>query len=204
MSVIGVYGGLMDKFPMGALMNKGLTIKTGQCHVQRYLKPLYERVKNGDIDPSFVVTHRLSSARRRRLRDVQAQAGRVREGGAQALRRAPSPGWPRRRGPPPQGGRPPQAGRGPPPGPRGSWASRARARRGRSAWRAPIHAGYSTLTDYPLGVVKLIPYKAHLALDALGAVALAATPFVTGQFRKARSQWLPHVGLCLFELGCWR
>jgi threonine dehydrogenase-like Zn-dependent dehydrogenase len=58
-SVIGVYGGLMDKFPAGALMNKGLTLKAGQCHVQRYLKPLYERVRNGDIDPSFVVTHRL-------------------------------------------------------------------------------------------------------------------------------------------------
>ncbi len=58
-SIIGVYGGLMDKFPMGALMNKGLTIRTGQCHVHRYLKPLYERVRNGDIDPSFVVTHRL-------------------------------------------------------------------------------------------------------------------------------------------------
>jgi threonine dehydrogenase-like Zn-dependent dehydrogenase len=58
-SVIGVYGGLLDKFPSGAFMNKGLTMKTGQCHVQRYLKPLYEHVKNGDIDPSFVVTHRL-------------------------------------------------------------------------------------------------------------------------------------------------
>lgn len=58
-SIIGVYGGLMDKVPMGALMNKGLSIKTGQCHVQRYMKPLYEHVKNGDIDPSFVVTHRL-------------------------------------------------------------------------------------------------------------------------------------------------
>jgi threonine dehydrogenase-like Zn-dependent dehydrogenase len=58
-SVIGVYGGLMDKFPTGALMNKGLTVKTGQCHVQRYTKPLYERIKKGEIDPSFVVTHRL-------------------------------------------------------------------------------------------------------------------------------------------------
>jgi threonine dehydrogenase-like Zn-dependent dehydrogenase len=58
-SVIGVYGGLMDKFPTGALMNKGLTIKTGQCHVQRYTKPLYERIKKGEIDPSFVITHRL-------------------------------------------------------------------------------------------------------------------------------------------------
>jgi threonine dehydrogenase-like Zn-dependent dehydrogenase len=58
-SVIGVYGGLIDKFPAGAFMNKGLTLKTGQCHVHRYLKPLYERIRNGDIDPSFVVTHRL-------------------------------------------------------------------------------------------------------------------------------------------------
>jgi threonine dehydrogenase-like Zn-dependent dehydrogenase len=58
-SVIGVYGGLMDKFPAGAFMNKGLTMRTGQCHVQHYIKPLYERVKNGDIDPSFVVTHRV-------------------------------------------------------------------------------------------------------------------------------------------------
>jgi threonine dehydrogenase-like Zn-dependent dehydrogenase len=58
-SVIGVYGGLMDKFPAGAFMNKGLTMKTGQCHVQRYMKPLYEHIKKGDIDPSFVVTHRL-------------------------------------------------------------------------------------------------------------------------------------------------
>ena len=58
-SVIGVYGGLMDKFPTGAFMNKGLTMRTGQCHVQRYLRPLYEHVKNGDIDPSFVITHRL-------------------------------------------------------------------------------------------------------------------------------------------------
>ncbi|MEA2320390.1 MAG: hypothetical protein QOD81_240, partial [Solirubrobacteraceae bacterium] len=58
-SIIGVYGGLMDKFPAGALMNKGLSIKTGQCHVHRYIKPLYERVRNGEIDPSFVVTHRL-------------------------------------------------------------------------------------------------------------------------------------------------
>jgi threonine dehydrogenase-like Zn-dependent dehydrogenase len=58
-SVIGAYGGLMDKFPTGAFMNKGLTMKTGQCHVQRYLKPLYDRVREGQIDPSFVVTHRL-------------------------------------------------------------------------------------------------------------------------------------------------
>jgi threonine dehydrogenase-like Zn-dependent dehydrogenase len=58
-SVIGVYGGLMDKFPAGAFMNKGLQLRTGQCHVQKYMKLLYDHVKNGDIDPSFVVTHRL-------------------------------------------------------------------------------------------------------------------------------------------------
>jgi threonine dehydrogenase-like Zn-dependent dehydrogenase len=58
-SVIGVYGGLVDKFPSGAFMNKGLTMKSGQCHVQRYLPKLYAHIRNGDIDPSFVVTHRL-------------------------------------------------------------------------------------------------------------------------------------------------
>jgi len=59
-SVIGVYGGLIDKFPMGAVMNRSLTIKSGQCHAQRYLKPLLERIQKGEIDPSFVVTHRMS------------------------------------------------------------------------------------------------------------------------------------------------
>jgi threonine dehydrogenase-like Zn-dependent dehydrogenase len=58
-SVVGAYGGLMDKFPAGAWMNKGLTLKTGQCHVHRYMRPLYERVRDGDIDPSFVITHRI-------------------------------------------------------------------------------------------------------------------------------------------------
>ena len=58
-SVIGVYGGLMDKFPTGALMNKGLQLRTGQCHVQKYLRPLYERIRDGQIDPSFVITHEL-------------------------------------------------------------------------------------------------------------------------------------------------
>ena len=58
-SVIGVYGGFIDKFPMGAVMNRSLTIRTGQCHVQRYLRPLLERIVAGEIDPSFVVTHRL-------------------------------------------------------------------------------------------------------------------------------------------------
>ena len=63
------------------------------------------------------------------------------------------------------------------------------------------HAGYSTMTDYPLGVIKALPYKAHLALDLVGAVALAATPFVTGQWKKGRREWVPHVALAAFELG---
>ncbi len=58
-SVIGVYGGLIDKFPMGSVMNRSLTIRTGQCHVHRYLKPLLGRIQRGEIDPSFVITHRL-------------------------------------------------------------------------------------------------------------------------------------------------
>jgi threonine dehydrogenase-like Zn-dependent dehydrogenase len=58
-SVIGVYGGLIDKFPMGSLMNRSLTIKTGQCHVQRYMRPLLDRIVNGEIDPSMVITHHM-------------------------------------------------------------------------------------------------------------------------------------------------
>jgi len=59
-SVVGVYGGLIDKFPMGSVMNRSLTIRTGQCHVQRYMKPLLERIERGEIDPSFVITHRMN------------------------------------------------------------------------------------------------------------------------------------------------
>jgi len=59
-SVVGVYGGFVDKFPMGSLMNRAITIRTGQCHVHRYMRPLLDRVRRGEIDPSFVVTHRLS------------------------------------------------------------------------------------------------------------------------------------------------
>ena len=58
-SVIGVYGGVVDKFPMGSVMNRSLTIKSGQCHVQRYTRPLLERIQSGEIDPSFVITHRM-------------------------------------------------------------------------------------------------------------------------------------------------
>jgi threonine dehydrogenase-like Zn-dependent dehydrogenase len=58
-SVLGVYAGFIDKFPMGSLMNRSIQIRTGQCHVHRYMKPLLERIQNGEIDPSFVITHRL-------------------------------------------------------------------------------------------------------------------------------------------------
>ena len=58
-SVIGVYGGMIDKFPMGVVMNRALTIKSGQTPVHRYMKKLLKHVENGDIDPSFVITHRL-------------------------------------------------------------------------------------------------------------------------------------------------
>jgi threonine dehydrogenase-like Zn-dependent dehydrogenase len=59
-SIVGVYGGLMDKFPIGAVMNRGLTIRSGQCHVHRYMRPLLRRIEDGEIDPSFIITHRLS------------------------------------------------------------------------------------------------------------------------------------------------
>jgi threonine dehydrogenase-like Zn-dependent dehydrogenase len=58
-SVVGVYAGIIDKFPMNVVMNRSLTIKTGQCHVHRYMKPLLERIQKGDIDPTFVITHRM-------------------------------------------------------------------------------------------------------------------------------------------------
>jgi threonine dehydrogenase-like Zn-dependent dehydrogenase len=58
-SVPGVYAGFVDKVPIGAFMNKGLTMKTGQTHMMRYMQPLLERIEAGQIDPSFVITHRL-------------------------------------------------------------------------------------------------------------------------------------------------
>jgi threonine dehydrogenase-like Zn-dependent dehydrogenase len=58
-SVIGVYGGFIDKFPMGSFMNRSLTMRTGQAHVQRYMRPLLERIQNGEIDPSFIITHKV-------------------------------------------------------------------------------------------------------------------------------------------------
>jgi len=60
LSIPGVYGGLLDKVPFGAAFNKGLTMKMGQTHMMRYMRPLLERIENGDIDPSRLITHRLA------------------------------------------------------------------------------------------------------------------------------------------------
>jgi threonine dehydrogenase-like Zn-dependent dehydrogenase len=59
-SVPGVYSGFVDKLPFGSVMNRSITIKTGQTHVQRYMRPLLDRIAKGEIDPSFVVTHRMA------------------------------------------------------------------------------------------------------------------------------------------------
>ncbi len=58
-SVPGVYSGLQDKFPFGAVMNRSLTIRTGQTHVHRYMRPLLEMIQDGKIDPTFIITHRM-------------------------------------------------------------------------------------------------------------------------------------------------
>jgi threonine dehydrogenase-like Zn-dependent dehydrogenase len=58
-SAVGVYGGFVDKFPSGSWMNRSITLRTGQCHVQRYMKPLLHRIEKGEIDPARVITHQL-------------------------------------------------------------------------------------------------------------------------------------------------
>ncbi len=59
LSVPGVYAGLIDKVPFGMFMNKGLTMRTGQTHVNRWTDDLLRRIQEGQIDPSFVITHRV-------------------------------------------------------------------------------------------------------------------------------------------------
>jgi threonine dehydrogenase-like Zn-dependent dehydrogenase len=59
-STPGVYGGIVDKLPIGAIFGKALTVKTGQTHVHRYMRPLLERIEAGEIDPSFIITHRIT------------------------------------------------------------------------------------------------------------------------------------------------
>jgi threonine dehydrogenase-like Zn-dependent dehydrogenase len=58
-SIPGVYGGFLDKVPFGAAFQKGLTFKMGQTHMMRYMKPLLDRIESGELDPSFVITHRV-------------------------------------------------------------------------------------------------------------------------------------------------
>jgi threonine dehydrogenase-like Zn-dependent dehydrogenase len=58
-AVLGVYGGFLDKFPMGTVLNRCLTIKAAQAPVQRYMRPLLQRIQNREIDPRFVITHEL-------------------------------------------------------------------------------------------------------------------------------------------------
>jgi threonine dehydrogenase-like Zn-dependent dehydrogenase len=59
-SIPGVYGGMLDKFPLGAAFGKGLTLKMGQTHTHRYMRPLLGRIEAGEVDPSYVITHRVS------------------------------------------------------------------------------------------------------------------------------------------------
>lgn len=73
LSIPGVYTGLLDNVPFGAIVNKGLTIRSGQTHVQRYLAPLLHKIESGEIDPSFVITHRI------RLEDAPAAYEKFRD-----------------------------------------------------------------------------------------------------------------------------
>ena len=86
-SVPGVYGGLLDKVPFGAAMNKGLTIRTGQTHVNRYIEDLLRRIEAGEIDPSFVITHRAGLEEgTRALQDLPRQGGWLHQGRPDTLR----------------------------------------------------------------------------------------------------------------------
>ena len=85
-SIPGVYSGFADKIPMGALMNKGLTIRTGQTHVNRWTDDLLHRIEDGQIDPSFVITHTVTlDARTRDVQGVPRQAGHLHQSRAEAL-----------------------------------------------------------------------------------------------------------------------
>jgi len=80
-SIPGVYGGWLDKFPLGSAFGKGLTLKMGQTHMHRYLRPLLERIERGEIDPSFIITHRVrldeAPQMYRTFRDKQDQCLKV-------------------------------------------------------------------------------------------------------------------------------
>ena len=80
-SIPGVYGGLIDKMPMGSAFGKGLTFRMGQTHVRRYMQTLLDRIANGSIDPSFIITHRArlddAPALYRTFRDKQDECIKV-------------------------------------------------------------------------------------------------------------------------------
>ncbi len=84
-SIPGVYGGWLDKFPLGAAFAKGLTLKMGQTHMHNYMPRLLERIERGEIDPGFVITHRVGLDDAPTIcRDVPRQAGSLHQGGDQA------------------------------------------------------------------------------------------------------------------------
>jgi threonine dehydrogenase-like Zn-dependent dehydrogenase len=91
-SIPGVYGGWLDKFPLGAAFAKGLTLKMGQTHMHKYLPLLLERVARGDIDPSFVITHRVG------LDDAPAMYRTFREKEDHCIKVVMRPGMEPRRG----------------------------------------------------------------------------------------------------------
>jgi threonine dehydrogenase-like Zn-dependent dehydrogenase len=82
----GVYGGWLDKFPLGGAFAKGLTLKMGQTHMHKYLRPLLARIERGEIDPSFVVTHRMT------LEDAPAMYRTFREKQDQCIKVVMKPG----------------------------------------------------------------------------------------------------------------
>jgi threonine dehydrogenase-like Zn-dependent dehydrogenase len=76
-SIVGVYSGFADKIPLGALMNKALIVRTGQQHGQRYIPRLLDHIQRGDIDPSYLLTHRMcldDGPRGYRLFEARAEA----------------------------------------------------------------------------------------------------------------------------------
>ena len=89
LSVPGVYGGMVDKIPFGAAMNKGLTIRTGQTHVKRWTDDLLQRIEDGQIDPSFVITHTVKlEDGPDDVQDLPRQGGRLHQGRHEAMSRA--------------------------------------------------------------------------------------------------------------------
>ena len=98
MSVIGVYGGFIDKFPMGSFMNRYLTMRAGQGHVHRYMPKLLNHILNGDIDPPSSSPTGCRSRMPQGLPDVPGESRRLREGRAHTVTAWPRTPCPRRSG----------------------------------------------------------------------------------------------------------